>query len=206
MRRRIDPAMVWSMMRPFSPTRLWAVLLCLGVLQAGAQEASVGKAPPAGHGALQTIPALDVPRYMGVWYEIAKLPNHFQRKCIGWTRAEYSLNPDATVRVVNRCRTASGETDEAIGQARQVGPASSPKLEVRFAPAWLSFLPLVWGDYWVIDLDEGYQLAAVGEPGRQHLWILSRTPQVDPDVYRRLLERLAQQGFDVGRLELTRRD
>jgi len=107
------------------------------------------------------------------------------------------------VQVRNRCVTADGQTTEALGAARQVGPSNSPKLEVRFAPAWLSFLPMVWGDYWVIDLDPQYQLVAVSEPQREYLWVLSRTPQVNAAAYQALLARLAQQGFDLRRLELS---
>lgn len=172
------------------------------------QVAVANEAPPTTevantNGALRTIPALDVPRYMGVWFEIAKFPNRFQRQCTGPTSATYRLNEDGTVQVINRCQTDSGIT-EAIGAARQIGPATSPQLKVRFAPAWLSFLPFVWGNYWVIDLDEGYQLAAVSEPSREYLWILSRTPQVAPDVYARLLDRLSGLGLDISKLEVTR--
>ena len=87
--------------------------------------------------------------------------------------------------------------------ARQIGAADSPKLEVRFAPAWLSFLPMVWGDYWVIDLDPDYRLVAVSEPSREYLWVLSRTPAVDAQAYEALLARLAARGFDLGKLERT---
>ena len=152
---------------------------------------------------LQTIAALDVPRYMGTWYEIAKYPNWFQKKCISDTRAEYSQQPDGRVQVINRCREQNGEMSEAVGMARQIGAADSPKLEVRFAPAWLSFLPMVWGDYWVIDLDPDYQLVAVSEPGREYLWVLARTPEVDAQAYEALLARLAARGFDPGKLERT---
>lgn len=100
----------------------------------------------------------------------------------------------------------SGEMNEAIGAAKQVGAPTSPKLKVRFAPAWLSFIPLVWGDYWVIDLDDNYELAAVSEPSRDYLWILSRTPKVDPKSYESLLRRLAGKGFDVQKLEVTRQE
>lgn len=151
-----------------------------------------------------TITALDVPRYMGTWFEIARFPNRFQTKCAGDVRADYSLEPDGRVRVVNRCRLADGRMNEAVGIARQLGPATSPKLEVRFAPAWLSFVPFVWGRYWVLDLDDDYRLAAVGEPGREYLWVLSRTPKVDGARYGALLERLAAKGYDTGRLEVTR--
>jgi len=134
-------------------------------------------AQTAGAGApLQTIDRLDVARYMGSWYEIAKYPNRFQRQCVADTQAQYRQREDGQLDVINRCRQANGERSEAIGRARQLGAADSPRLEVRFAPAWLSWLPMVWGDYWVIDLDPAYQLVAVSEPSREYLWILSRTP------------------------------
>lgn len=151
---------------------------------------------------LTTIATLDVPRYMGTWYEIAKFPNWFQRKCVSNTRADYSIQPDGKVQVVNRCQKADGDMTEAVGAARQIGDAHSPKLEVRFAPAWLAFIPAVWADYWVIDLDPAYQLAAVSEPKREYLWVLSRTPKVDKAAYDALLGRLAVMGFDLQRLEV----
>jgi apolipoprotein D and lipocalin family protein len=152
---------------------------------------------------LRTIPSLDLPRYLGTWYEIAKYPNRFQRQCAGDTMAQYTLLPDQSIEVRNRCRRVDGSVDEAVGAARLNGGPGSPKLKVRFAPAWLSALPFVWGDYWVIDLDPQYQLAAVSEPGRQYLWILSRTPTVSPQAYDALVQRLARQGLDPARLELT---
>jgi apolipoprotein D and lipocalin family protein len=140
---------------------------------------------------------------MGTWYEIAKYPNRFQKQCVANTKAAYQVQAGGTVQVVNRCKTQSGEVDEAIGEARQVGVASSPKLQVRFAPAWLGWLPWVWGDYWVIDLDAQYQLAAVSEPKREYLWVLSRTPTVSKEAYDALLVRLQAQGLDPARLERT---
>jgi apolipoprotein D and lipocalin family protein len=107
------------------------------------------------------------------------------------------------VQVLNSCVTADGSTIDALGLAKQVGPATSAKLQVRFAPAWLSWLPMVWGDYWVIDLDADYQLAAVSDAKREYLWVLSRTPRVKPEHYNALLERIQAQGFDVQRLETT---
>lgn len=155
---------------------------------------------------LTTVPALDVPRYMGTWYEIAKLPNWFQRKCVSNTRAIYVLQAEGKVQVTNRCKRESGEVDEAVGAARQIGSANSPKLQVRFAPAWLSLIPVVWGDYWVVELDDNYQWVAVSEPGRQYLWILSRSPRMEPATYADLLVRLARKGLDVQKLEPTRQD
>lgn len=177
-----------------------SVLLALAVPSAGAvaQSASVG--PP------EPIASLDVPRYMGTWYEIARFPNRFQRKCAGNTTATYTARPDGTIEVVNRCRRKDGGSEVATGVARQVGGADSPRLKVRFAPALLSFLPMVWGDYWVIDLDPGYQLTAVSDRKRNYLWILARTPRIDEAAYDALLERLVGKGMDVNRLVLTRHD
>lgn len=154
-----------------------------------------GDAPP-----LTTVPAVDVPRYMGRWFEIAKFENGFQKKCVSDTSAEYSLKQDGKVQVVNRCRQENGEISEAVGEARQVGEVSSPKLEVRFAPAWLSFIPAVWGDYWIIDLDADYELVAVSEPTREYLWVLARSPQVSAAAYEALLQRLRDKGFDTDKL------
>jgi apolipoprotein D and lipocalin family protein len=150
-----------------------------------------------------SIASLDVPRYMGTWYEIAKYPNVFQRRCVRNTRAQYLAQVDGKVQVLNRCVTESGEEISALGLALQIGPNTSPRLKVRFAPAWLGWLPLVWGDYWVIDLDDNYQLAAVSDPSREYLWVLSRTPLVDANTYNALLKRLSAQGFDLGKLDRT---
>jgi apolipoprotein D and lipocalin family protein len=170
------------------------LLICFGSSQVMSQQ---------GDQSVKTIAALDVPRYLGTWYEIAKFPNWFQKKCISNTKAIYTAKPDGNLRVLNSCKTATGETSEAEGLARQIGTKDSPKLEVRFAPEWLSFLPMVWGDYWVIDLDPQYQVAAVSDPRREYLWVLSRTPQIDPQVYADLLVRLKKQQFDIQKLELT---
>ncbi|WP_407279141.1 lipocalin family protein [Aromatoleum evansii] len=187
--------------RPAMPVAS-ALPILLAALVLGAHAPAATAEPP--QPALTSIEALDVPRYMGTWYEIAKYPNRFQRHCAGFTQAEYRLQEDGRVRVANRCRTADGALDEAIGTARQIGEADSPRLKVRFAPAWLSFIPAVWGDYWVIDLDPDYRLAAVSEPRREYLWILSRTPTVDPQALEALRTRLAARGFDLSRLEMTR--
>jgi apolipoprotein D and lipocalin family protein len=177
---------------------LATVLVC-HVLNVAAQNA----ATPANLPSVRTIAALDVPRYMGTWYEIAKFPNRFQTKCAANTRAQYLAQADGSVQVLNSCVTADGSTIDALGKAHQVGPATSPKLQVRFAPAWLSWLSAVWGDYWVIDLDADYQLAAVSDASREYLWVLSRTPQVNAKAYDALLDRLKAQHFDVQKLERT---
>lgn len=167
------------------------VFAALGLtLLGGAGPASAAVEPP-----VHTIASLDVPRYMGTWYEIAKFPNFFQRKCVADTTANYSVGADGLLQVLNRCREQDGTFLQATAAARQLGGPTSPQLEVRFAPKWLSFVPGVWADYWVIDLDTGYQLAAVSGPTRKYLWVLSRTPKVDPLAYEALLARLRAQGF-----------
>lgn len=173
---------------------------------AGLLIAACTSAPPATSPrrapveAVRPVPALDLPRYMGRWYEIARLPNRFQQACVTQSTADYRLRPDGEVDVSNRCREADGRIRTALGRARLAGPAGAARLEVRFAPAWLSWLPAVWGDYWVVDLAPDYRLAAVGEPRRDYLWVLSRSPEVDAAAYRALLTRLAAQGFAVERL------
>jgi apolipoprotein D and lipocalin family protein len=187
-------------------TKIIAILLCIWSLTAFATDAAPDTIVQTAKASLTTIESLDVSRYMGMWYEIAKFPNWFQKKCAGHTKADYSIQGDGKVQVINRCRLEDGDMTEAIGAARQVGVATSPKLEVRFAPAWISFIPAVWGDYWVIDLDEGYQLVAVSDPKREYLWVLSRAPKVDQKLYENLLARLARKGFDIRKLEATIQD
>ena len=189
------------MNKRITPTLIKGTLLASVVLIGMKAWAASNEAKPRSD--LATIPSLDLPRYLGTWYEIAKFPNRFQRKCAGFTIATYTALPDGRVQGENRCRLADGGVDVAIGVARQVGPAHSPRLKVRFAPALLSFLPMVWGDYWIIDLDRDYGLAAVSEPGREYLWILSRTPTVSKSAYDALVARLSGQGLDVRKLVRT---
>jgi len=176
----------------------------LTVLPVAAQTAPTPTTTaPSALPAVTTIAALDVTRYMGTWYEIAKFPNRFQAKCVANTRAHYVAQADGSVQVLNICTTTDGSSTEALGKALQVGPSTSPKLQVRFAPAWLSWLPMVWGDYWVIDLDADYQLAAVSDAKREYLWVLSRMPQVNPKAYDALVTRLQAQHFEVQKLDRT---
>jgi apolipoprotein D and lipocalin family protein len=150
---------------------------------------------------LQPVAELDLDRYSGRWHEVARLPNRFQDRCTGETTAEYSLLDNGEVRVVNSCRKADGSMMRAEGRARRAdrdGPAS--RLKVRFAPKILSFLPMVWGDYWILDLTDDYDAALVGEPNRQYLWILARTPTLDEATRDRLVRTATAQGFDVSRL------
>jgi apolipoprotein D and lipocalin family protein len=152
---------------------------------------------------LEPIESLDIPRYMGRWYEIAKYPNWFQKRCVSNTTAEYSLESDGTVKVVNQCIQEDERLNIVIGSAHQDEHDRSSKLKVRFAPQWLSFVPFVWGNYWVIDLDKDYSVSVVSEPKREYLWILSRKPQMNEVQYSMLLMKLKTLGFDISRIEKT---
>ena len=153
---------------------------------------------------VQTVPRVDLDRYLGEWHEIARYPNRFQKACASDVVATYSKRDDGRIRVVNRCKTSDGSVKEAEGVARVVDPATSAKLKVRFAPAALSFLPFVWGDYWIIGLAADYKWAVVGSPDRDYLWILARSPQLDAASYDAALAAARAQGFDTSRLVPTR--
>lgn len=117
--------------------------------------------------------------------------------------ARYKVLGPTQIEVNNKCTTASGEEIQAIGLARPNGSGRPAQLEVRFAPEWTAWLSMVWGAYWVLDLDTDYQLAAVGDPSKSYLWILSRTPQVSAERYDAVLQRLNVMGFDIKKLEKT---
>lgn len=152
---------------------------------------------------LKVVDNLDRQKYLGQWFEIARFPNRFQKDCAGDVVAEYSDRGDGRISVRNRCRTADGGSKDAEGVARRVDGAPASVLQVRFAPAFLSFLPMVWGDYQVIALDEGHSYSLVGTPDREYLWILARQPQLDEATYTKLLNTAREQGFDVKRVVKT---
>jgi apolipoprotein D and lipocalin family protein len=153
---------------------------------------------------LRVVESVDLTRYAGRWYEAARLPNRFQDQCAGDVVVHYALRTDGRIDVVNRCRTSTGKVEEARGIGRKAGDQqSSARLEVRFAPAILSFLSSVWGDYWIIGLGPEYTWAVVGTPSREYLWILSRTPAMSATSYERALEIALGNGFDVTRVVKT---
>lgn len=158
-----------------------------------------------GRAPLGVVPSVDLSRYAGRWYEIARLPNRFEEKCAGDVTAEYTPLGDGRIKVVNRCRKKDGRMTEAEGVARPADKSgANSRLKVRFAPAFLSFLPFVWGDYQIIALAPDYSHALVGDPSRKYLWLLSRTPRMDEGTYTRLTEKARAEGFDVSRLIRTK--
>lgn len=159
---------------------------------------------------LETVPSVDVNRYMGRWYQIAYFPNTFQKQCTRDVTADYKLLAYGQIEVINRCGTAEGKTDEAVGRARLqqkrffgipvADPVSTARLEVRFAPAIISWFPGVWAPYWVIQLADDYRYSVVSEPSREYLWILARTPTLSAQDMAAIKTRLQAQGFDVNKL------
>lgn len=143
---------------------------------------------------LPTVTEVALDRYIGRWYEISRLPMWFERNCIGDVTATYSHLPDDRISVVNRCRTDSGFIS-VQGVAEGADPVYPGQLRVRFAPNWLAWLPIVWGDYWILALDTDYRWALVGAPSRNYLWILSRTPTLDPSTIQRLKRQASALGF-----------
>jgi len=144
----------------------------------------------------QTVAQVDLERYVGKWYEIARYDNRFQKDCVAST-AEYVFRPDGKIEVINRCRkeTVDGKLKESRGKAWVVDKTSNARLKVQF------FWPFS-GDYWIIDLDEeNYSYAVVGHPSRKYLWVLARTPQLDEAVYTGILQRLEAQQYDTSRLK-----
>ncbi len=133
---------------------------------------------------LKTVKNVDIQRYLGTWHEIAAIPQSFQEGCED-TKANYSLNRAGDVRVVNTC-TVDGKPKRARGKAWIVDNVTNAKLKVQF------FWPFK-GDYWIIELDEDYRYAVVGEPDRDYLWILSRDKDMPDDVYEELMDKITDQ-------------
>ncbi len=155
---------------------------------------------------LKTVSSVDLKKYVGKWYEIAKYPNRFQKKCLAETSAVYTQKSNGRIEVLNSCRVKNGKMDAAKGEAKIIDTATNAKLKVRFAPGFLSFIPFVWGDYWIIDLDANYNYAVVGSPSRDYLWILSRTPEIDANTYQDILQKIKLNGFEVNILEKTKQN
>lgn len=158
----------------------------------------VGCATP--HANLSTQSDVNLNKYAGLWHEQARLPNRFQEDCAGDVQADYVLNPDSTIGVTNQCRKTDGSTvvAEGVGRlAKAFDPSDPAKLEVRFAPEWTSWLPMVWGDYWIMKLEGDYQYSLVGTPDRKYLWVLSRDKRADRATVTQLLDYARTQGFDT---------
>jgi len=157
---------------------------------------------PAAAAQPRPIPAVDLQRYSGQWFEIARIPNTFQQACAGDVRAEYRPVGRDGVLITNACRKADGGWFNLKARARLQDPTGARWL-VRPENRWLGWVPMLKADYWVVDLAEDYSHAAVSMAGTDYLWILSRRPLLDEAVYRQIVQRMARQGFPVERLQRT---
>ncbi len=194
--RPVWPTMAAMTRKPLGKDDRMKRLLCLfwGFLTTGCAVSTTDRLhlPP-----LETVARVDLERYLGNWFEIASFPQRFQRGCTAST-ATYTLRTDGEIDVLNRCRLGSvdGKEKSARGRARVVDRVTNAKLEVSF------FRPF-WGDYWIIDLAEDYSYAVVGHPGRDYLWILSRTQEMPEAVYQAIVTRLEAKGYETSRLVRT---
>ena len=151
----------------------------------------------------KAVDAIDVQKYAGRWYEVARLPMYFQRNCASDVQAKYSLNADKTIKVRNQCLNKEGELDVSEGVAYPQNDGNS-QLKVSFLPKGLRWVPFSKGDYWVLRVDEDYQVALVGGPSHRYLWLLSRTPDVDEAVIEDYLNTAKAQGYDLSKLIRTK--
>lgn len=141
-----------------------------------------------------TVDSVDLKRYSGLWYEVARIPNTFQKDCNQEVTAFYVLRKDGKVDVINRCRDKNGKIKESKGRAKVVDTRTNARLKVSFfRPLGIS---LFWGDYWIIGLDENYSWAVVGTPNRQLGWILSRRPWVTNEDKDKIQDLLMRQGYN----------
>jgi apolipoprotein D and lipocalin family protein len=165
------------------------LLLGLGVtIASAALYAATANEQP-----LTTVPRVDLTRYLGRWYEIARYPNRFEKQCERDVTATYTLREDGRIGVLNACVKHDGSPNEGKGWAKIVDTSTNAKLKVTF------FWPF-FGDYWVLELGHNYEYAVVGEPSRKYLWILSRAPHMSDAQYSEVLGRLASKGYNPGKL------
>ena len=184
--------------------RLTAVLvMALACSFATAQAQQPAPAPPL------PLPSLDVAAYMGTWYQVAWIPNRFQKQCVSDTAATYRDRGDGTVEVLNRCKLADSKSDSVLGIARppagvariEGGQLKPARLEVSFLPAWLRWTGIGWGAYWVVERPADGRYVIVSEASREYLWVLARQPARTPADDAAIKARLQALGFDLGRAQ-----
>jgi len=154
------------------------------------------------HAPLPTATHVDLARYAGTWHEIARLPESFEEACDGQPSTHYALR-HGHIEVINRCPGSRGRERVSRGIARVVPGSGNAKLKVSMWPGWLQWLPFAWADYWVLYIDEGYDIAVVGHPDRRHLWFLSRQRKMRPEQMAALMQFAGELQFPVERLRIV---
>lgn len=152
--------------------------------------------------AVETVPYVDLTRYVGKWYEIASIPQSFQKQCASNVTAEYTTLPDGKIKVVNSCLTGQGKNSVAEGRAKVVDPQTQAKLKVTFVK-FIDWIFAFGGDYWVIDLEANYRYAVVGHPTKKYGWILAREPLLSRTEFLQIADKLKAQGYDTCKFNTT---
>jgi apolipoprotein D and lipocalin family protein len=153
---------------------------------------------------LHTVEKVELDKYLGVWYEVARKPMYFQNKCDRDVSATYTLNENGNIGVDNRCYTKDGQLNQSIGEAFIKNAPFNTKLKVSFLPESVRWLPVGRGDYWILKIDDAYQTVLVGEPRRRYLWVLSRSAQPDQAVVKEYLDYAQSIGYDIGDVIYTK--
>ena len=149
---------------------------------------------------IKPITNFDVNKYLGKWYEIARLPNRFEKKCIVPIMANYSINTEKQneIIVVNQCNTIQNRMKSATGVAYFDSLTNVGKLKVTFLPKLLRWIPFSYGDYNVLFTD--YNVSMVSSSNHKYLWILSRSTELKKDNLNKILMMAKDQGFDIDKL------
>lgn len=147
---------------------------------------------------LKTVDKVELDRYLGVWYEVARKPLYFQKKCDRNVTATYTLNENGNINVDNRCYSHDGKLNQSVGEAFIQNQPYNSKLKVSFLPSAIRWMPFGRGDYWILKIDADYQTVLVGEPGRKYMWVLSRTSQPNEKVVKEYLDYAKSVGYDLG--------
>ncbi len=136
-------------------------------------------------------------KYLGKWYEVASIPQYFQRQCVGNTMAEYSLSKSGRIKVVNSCETAKGRRSVALGRAEIVDSTTNSKLKVTFVKIFGYWVFAFGGDYWILDVAPDYSYALIGDPTTSYAWLLSRTPKVSKSIYVYAEAKFRSEGYNT---------
>jgi len=147
---------------------------------------------------LPTVNKVELNKYLGTWYEIARYEHFFEKDCKN-VSANYSMMDEETIKVINRCtKITTNEKKEAMGRAYAIDETNS-KLKVSF------FRPF-YGNYWILMLGNDYEYALIGEPSREYLWILARKNSIDETLKNEILSKLPEFGYSEDELIWTKHD
>ena len=178
-----------------------ALFVIATALLAGVTVPAVSDADTDENNPVTTVNIVDLERYTGLWYEIAKVPNKFQKQCGSGTTAEYTLRDDGRITVINRCIKEDGSPDEAEGIAKVEDIVTNAKLKVSFV-SFIGWRPF-WGDYWIIGLDKDYQWVVIGTPNRKYGWVLARAKALDETTMSKIVNIIKHNGYEWASFEMS---